>query len=464
MLVGVFGKDGQTLMPTDRLRAVRKMLKSGEAKIYSRRPFAIQLTYDCPNQTQAAELCADIGYQYLGESIKTAVRELGSMEFELLKGEKNRLDDRRMYRRTRRGRLRYREPRFDNRTRPKGWLAPSILHKMEAQIEVLRRLAKILPIKKMTIEVGKFDPALLSAMERGAPPPQGVGYQRGPQYYSDSLRAAVFERDNYTCRICGASLFKKGEGSNKTSRLHTHHALYWQGRHADTLGELITVCTSCHTAKNHRPGGKLWGLIPKVPRLEGATFMNQIRIRLLKQLRKELGPAVHVEPTYGAETSRRRKTWGIEKSHVNDAYCMGDFHPGVRAETEYYVKIRRNDRSLEAFYDAKIIDQRTGDVVSGKDLSCGRTNRRDSRRGVNNLRIYRGKTVKKGWRRITRQHYSIRAGDTIKWKGRTFESGSIHNGGTNVKFAKKVRNQKSAKPEDVQIICHVGGWKRIWKK
>lgn len=450
-------------MPTNRFRAVRLMLKSGEARIYSRRPFAIQLTYDCLEKTQATELCCDVGAQHLGISVKTEKRELLSAQFDMLPDEKERHDDRRMYRRTRRTRLRYRKPRFDHRVRRERRLAPSVQHKLDAELDVVRRLTGILPITKVTVEVGKFDPALMSALERGEPPPQGVGYQQGPLYFADSLRAAVFERDGYTCRICGASPFDGKKGKSAV-HLHTHHALFWKGRHGNTLGELITVCSDCHTARNHKPGGKLWGLTPKMPRLEGASFMNQIRWRFVNVLKASLGPSVPVSVTYGAETSRRRKTLEIEKTHVNDAYCMGDFHPPLRAVTDYYEKKRRNNRILQAFYDAKFFDIRTGKKVPGSVLSCGRTNRRDSRRSLKNQRFFRGEKVSKGYNRIRRNHYSIRSGDTICWKGRIFKAGSIHNKGKTVDFPRRILGQKSAGTAKVRVISHVGGWKKLTKE
>ena len=44
--VAVISKNGRKLMPTNRFRHIRHMLKDGRAVIYSRKPLAIQLTYD----------------------------------------------------------------------------------------------------------------------------------------------------------------------------------------------------------------------------------------------------------------------------------------------------------------------------------------------------------------------------------------------------------------------------------
>ena len=65
----------------------------------------------------------------------------------------------------------------------------------------------------------------------------------------------------------------------------------------------------------------------------------------------------------------------LEKSHMNDAYSMGCYRPKHRAEPVYLKKKRRNNRSLDKFYDAKYIDSRDGKVKSGQQLSNGRISR-----------------------------------------------------------------------------------------
>lgn len=84
----------------------------------------------------------------MGVSAVTAKAEVYSAEIELLKGMKQCLEKRRKYRSQHLNRLRYREKRFDNRKayKPKGWLAPSIEHKLTSQIRSNKLLAKVLPI------------------------------------------------------------------------------------------------------------------------------------------------------------------------------------------------------------------------------------------------------------------------------------------------------------------------------
>ena len=115
--VCVLGNNGERLMPTIRLGKVRHLLKDGKAKIIKHHPFTIQLLYDSKTNTQPIEICEDVGYNYIGISVKSQSHEYVSAQYDTLQDEKACHDSCRKLRRTRRNRLRYRKPRFDNRKR-----------------------------------------------------------------------------------------------------------------------------------------------------------------------------------------------------------------------------------------------------------------------------------------------------------------------------------------------------------
>ena len=71
------------------------------------------------------------------------------------------MTSRKMYRVNRRSRLRYREPRFNNRSAStrKGRLAPSVQWKVDAHIRIIELVKSILPITKLILETGTFDMA-----------------------------------------------------------------------------------------------------------------------------------------------------------------------------------------------------------------------------------------------------------------------------------------------------------------
>lgn len=104
--VCVLSNSGERLMPTFRLGKVRHLLKDGKAKIVKHHPFTIQLLYDSKTNTQPIEICEDVGYNYIGISVKSQSHEYVSAQYDTLQDEKEHHDDCRKYRRTRRNRLR----------------------------------------------------------------------------------------------------------------------------------------------------------------------------------------------------------------------------------------------------------------------------------------------------------------------------------------------------------------------
>ena len=122
-----------------------------------------------------------------------------------------------------------------------------------------------------------------------------------------------------------------------------------------------------------------------------------------------------------------------------------------------YQKRRRNNRILSKFYDAKYIDIRDGQIKGGKDLSCGRTNRSESRRSELNQRIYRGEKKSKGRVSIRRKRYSLQPGDVVKYKGKKYKVVGVQNNGKYV----KLKGFKVVNIEHVKPIYHVGGWIKI---
>lgn len=447
MTVYVLSKDGERLMPTTRLGRVRRLLRDGRAVIASRKPFAVQLTYETTSYTQDLEFCVDAGYEHIGVSLKSEKREYERKQYDLLADEKERRDDQRRYRRTRRNRLRYRKPRFDNRRTPEGWLAPAIRNKADRHVDIVTRFVAVAPITDVYVEVAQFDTQVIAAVQEGKPLPQGTDYQHGEQYGIDTLREAVFQRDRYRCIFCGRDSFKNG------AILHAHHAYFWRGQHGDRLSELATCCEKCHTTANHQPGGKLWGYDKPLPRYNGAAFMNVVKWSIYTTLKELLPCQVHL--TYGVATKRSRLELGLEKSHSNDAYAMGRLHPTERAEERVLRKRRRNSRCLELFYDAKIIDIRAGKPAAGKDLGCERTNRREPRVSDKSLRKFRGQKINKGHRSIRRKRYSIRPGDLLLVNGRRCHAKGVHCNGSNVIIQE---TKKSISIKKVEVLTHVSGW------
>lgn len=347
MKVLVINKHGQPLMPTTPRKA-RILLQSGKAKIVGRDPFTIQLIYGSAGYKQPISLGIDAGYQHIGFSACTEKEELIGGEVELLGGVSERITERKKYRRTRRNRLRHRAPRFDNRKRDEGWLAPSIQHKLDTHLRLPTRIKSRLPITKITVETAKFDIQKIKN-----PDIESDEYQQGEQLGYKNLTDYIRHRDGYECQ--------NPECKNKKSEkvLQVHHLGYWKNPpdRTNRPSNLITLCDKCHSSPNHNKGKLLHGWSPKVKSFKTETFMSTIYRRIVEIL--------EAEQAFGYETSFKRKELGLEKSHHNDAFTVAGGTTQKRVEPLKLEQIRRHKRSLEQFYDAKYIDLRTGEKVSG---------------------------------------------------------------------------------------------------
>lgn len=158
------------------------------------------------------------------------------------------------------------------------------------------------------------------------------------------------------------------------------------------------------------------------------------------------------------ETAVLRRERHIAKSHANDAYCIGKLRPAHRCRQTLSVKKRRNNRILSKFYDAKYINIRGGKKKSGSQLSCGRTNRRESRHTEKNERIFRGQKCSMGRNAIRRQHYPYQAGDHVLAGGRIRVIRGLHGGGKNAEFVNDGLLPKSMAVSRLKIIYREGGW------
>ena len=153
--VYVVDANGTPVMPTSRLGMVRRWLKSGQAVWYGNSRTTIQFVRPIDTQTQPLTLGVNTGF-HLGMAVVGNDREYYASE-SIRKSEKDRITARREYRRTRRNRLRYRKPRFNNRRRKAGWLAPSVQHRLEFTVREIQRLYRFLPISQLVVEVSPFD-------------------------------------------------------------------------------------------------------------------------------------------------------------------------------------------------------------------------------------------------------------------------------------------------------------------
>ena len=416
---------GQPLMPTKRHGWVRRALRDGKATVVKRSPFTIKLTYESGNELQDVSLHLDAGYANIGFSAQSESRELLGGVVKLLQGMSERIKECAMYRNDRRSRLRYRKPKFKNggdfvSNRPDGWLAPSIQHKLDSHLNLIHKIQQILPITSIQIETASFD-----IQKINNPDIQGAEYQQGEQLGFWNLREYILHRDSHKCQNPDC------KNKNKEQILQVHHIGYWKQDRSDRPSNLITLCTKCHTPKSHKKKGFLYGWEPRLKSFKPETFMTTVRRRLVIQSREVFN--LPVSETFGYLTKANRIQKELPKSHHYDAFAMGNAKTLSRPYT--INQTRRNNRSLEKFYDAKYLHKETKERVSGQKLSSGRrTRNKESHLNEANLRHLRGHKISKGSRRIRRHRYPLQPNDTIRYEGKICKVTGTHSLGKTIRF------------------------------
>lgn len=331
-MVYVLNKDGNPLMPTSNHTKVRVLLKEGKASVVRRCPFTIKLLYNTTSYSQEITLGVDAGSKHVGVSATTEDKVLYEAEVELKNDITNLLSTRRECRRARRNRkTRYRKPRFNNRTafKKKGWLAPSVQHKVDTHLRVVDKIHEILPITKIVVETASFDIQKIKN-----PDISGKEYQEGDQLGFWNVREYVLFRDGHTCQCC--------KGKSKDKVLNVHH-IESRKTGGDAPNNLITLCEVCHTGY-HKGTVQLPKSIHRGMSFRAATFMGIMRWAFYNKLKETYSD---VSMTYGYITKNTRIKNHLPKEHYIDARCISG-HPNAKSDgTLYYQrKVRCHNRQI----------------------------------------------------------------------------------------------------------------------
>ena len=324
--VYVLNLRGKPLMPCSPGKA-RILLKTGGATVHKRTPFIIRLNHASGEALQPVTLGVDAGYKNIGLSAVSPDKELYAAEVNLRTDMVKLNSERRQYRRTRRNRKTwYRKPRFLNRKKAESWLAPSIQHKKDSHIKVIKLVSSFLPVNRVIVEVAAFDIQKIKN-----PGIEGTGYQNGEQKDFWNTREYVLYRDDHTCRNC--------KGKSKDPVLEVHHLLSRQIG-GDRPGNLLTLCQTCHDGVS----GKRIILKAKPSKgFRAETFISMVRWRIVNELKKDFD-AIH---TYGYITKGKRIELGLPKSHIHDAFVIAGGNGHVRSSDQYQIRqVRKCNRKL----------------------------------------------------------------------------------------------------------------------
>jgi len=319
--VYVLNVDGKPLMPCTPCKA-KKLIKTKRAAVVKKFPFVIRLNFECENCVQDVTLGVDSGYNNIGFSAVSKTKELISGTLNLDWRTSKRLTKRKMYRNNRRSRLWHRKPRFLNRTKPKGWLPPSIQRRYDTHLNLINRIKRILPITKIIVEVASFD-----IQKINNPDIDGKDYQQGELYNYQNMRSYLMSREHGKCQICGKD-FK-----NKAS--HIHHCKQKSESGSNRPENLAILHKNCHI-NLHKKGLKL--LHPKS--YKANTFMSIIHNKFCQDIQE-------VEITYGYVTFINRNKLGLEKNHANDAFVIAGGSIQERSENWNIEQKHRHNRVIQ---------------------------------------------------------------------------------------------------------------------
>ena len=322
-------------MPCSEKRA-RKLLGSRRARVHLLFPFAIRLVdrlvEDCV--LQPMRLSLDPGSKTCGlalcrvqSPVDAQTAEIGepvmhiAFLMELVhRGAQIRksLEGRAALRRGRRNRnTRYRAPRFDNRTRAEGWLAPSLQHRVDTATSWVARLRRLAPVTQLAQELVRFDRQAMQADEAGTTI-EGVEYQRGT-LAGYELGEYLLQKWHRTCAYCDAT----------SVPLEKDHILARSQNGSDRVSNLTLACRPCNQKKGAQDVRTFLAKQPdrlqrilataKAP-LRDAAAVNSTRWALFNELKASGLP---IETGSGGRTKFNRRRLGIPKTHALDAACVG---------------------------------------------------------------------------------------------------------------------------------------------
>lgn len=327
-MVFVLDKHKQPLMPCSEKRA-RLLLERGRARVATIAPFTIRLVDRLQEESvlQPMRVKLDPGSKTTGVAVTlegaagTHVPFLGEVVHKT--NIKARLLDRLSLRRGRRNRkTRYRAPRFLNRKKPKDWLPPSLIARVNQTLHAVAKLRKGLPITSVSVEHVKFD---TQQMERGDI--QRTEYQQGTlQGYE--VREYLLEKWGRVCVYCGQA----------DVPLEVEHIVPKSRGGSNRVSNLTLACHDCNQAKRNQTAEEFG--FPRIQAqakqpLKDAAMMNATRWRLYEQLKATRLP---VEGGSGARTKMQRIQHGLPKEHYYDALCVGASTPPLFGKIAAYVQ------------------------------------------------------------------------------------------------------------------------------
>lgn len=331
-MVFVLNQNKQPLNPCHPAKA-RKLLKQGKAVIHKRFPFTIRLKErkDTFQNQQRYRIKLDPGSKTTGMAIVKGKEVIFLAELHHKTDIKQKLESRRSFRRNRRNRkTRYRQARFDNRKRKKGWIPPSLQSRVDNILSWTKKCQKIIPLSNVSMELVKFDTQKIQNPEIS-----GVEYQQG-ELQGYEVREYLLEKFGRKCAYCEA----------KDVPLEVEHFIAKSKGGTNRVSNLTISCRECNEDKGNlyphewiekcrkRNNKKDIIRLKNIPLIEkqlkqplkDAAVVNVTRWKLLNELKTLFH---RVECGSGARTKMNRIQMNLPKEHYYDAVCVGESTPKV---------------------------------------------------------------------------------------------------------------------------------------
>ncbi|BAY48005.1 hypothetical protein SAMD00079811_74630 [Scytonema sp. HK-05] len=313
--VFVIDQNKQPLNPISPARA-RELLTKQKAAVYRVYPFVIILKHAVDNpDPKPLTIKLDPGSKTTGIAILDQDKVIWVAELEHRGWQiKDALESRRSLRRSRRNRkTRYRQPRFNNRKRKEGWLAPSLMHRVLTIETWVKRLCRYAPITQISMELVNFD-----TQKMQNPDIDGIEYQQGT-LWGYEVREYLLEKWGRKCAYCD----KQGVP------LQVEHIHPRAKRGSNRISNLTLSCERCNIKKGtksideflKKDGSRLEKIKRQAKQpLKDAAAVNATRWELFHTLKNILPTTTGT----GGQTKYNRTRLELPKQHWIDAACVGD--------------------------------------------------------------------------------------------------------------------------------------------
>ncbi|NEO54128.1 MAG: HNH endonuclease [Okeania sp. SIO3B5] len=295
----------------------RRLLNSGKAAVWRRFPFTLILKKAVEIVVKTTlTLKIDPGSKFTGMALLEGnkviwmllIQHRGSLISEKLQ----KRSQRRRARRTKN--LRYRKPGLPNKKKPEGWLAPSLVHRVETIMTWVKRLIKFCPVESISMELVSFDTQLIQNPEIN-----GTEYQQG-ELAGYELREYLLEKWGRQCAYC--------RKTNTPLEIEHIHPKSKGG--SDRVSNLTVACTKCNQIKSNQDVKDFLSGKPELLKriltqarspLKDAAAVNSTRWKLFNSL-KTTGLEVTIGS--GGQTKFNRRKQQLPKAHCIDAACVGE--------------------------------------------------------------------------------------------------------------------------------------------